>query len=207
MPGAGSRSALLLDVVVKLGTAALLALALTAPNVPQSQGTAFVGRAFAYPIALAMLPAIWVVLWRRRFPFPVLADILLGLPFLLDMAGTVLHLYDSTWWWADANHLVSWALHTAAIGFLLRHSGLKPWARFGVALGWAATTAILWELGQYLAIAASTGAASTGAPNISSLDTLIDLALALLGGTIAGAAVAWWRPHGEAVPAGPGWSR
>jgi hypothetical protein len=195
------RSALLLDVLVKLGTIALLALALTAPNLPQFQGTAFVGRAFAYPIALAILPALWLVLWRRRFPFPVLADILLGLPFLLDMAAIGLNLYESVWWWGDANHLVSWALHTAAIAFLLRHSGLKPWARFGVALGWAATTAILWEIAQFLGLVAS------GTAHATNIDTLVNLGVALLGGTIAAAAIAWWRPHGEAVPAGPGWSR
>jgi len=202
MPGAGSRSALLLDVVIKLGTIALLALALTAPDLPQFQDSAFLGRAFAYPIALAVLPALWLILWRRRFPFPVLADILLGLPFLLDMAAGALNLDASLWWWGEANHLVSWALHTAAIAFLLRHAGLKAWARFGVSLGWAATTAILWELGRYLVVAAT-----SAPPDTASTDTLIDLALALLGGTIAAGAVAWWRPRGEAVPAGPGWSR
>src|SRR5262245_53520718 len=118
MPGAGSRSALLLDIVVKLGTIALLALALAAPDLPQVQGKAFLGRAFAYPLALAVLPALWVLLWRRRYPFPVVSDILLGLPFLIDMAGNSLNLYDTVAWWDDANHLVNWALHTAAIAFL-----------------------------------------------------------------------------------------
>jgi hypothetical protein len=202
MPGAGSRSALLLDVVVKLGTIALLALALAAPDLPQFQGKAFLGRAFVYPIALIALPAIWVLLWRRRYPFPVVSDILFGLPFLFDMAGNALNLYDTVWWWDDANHLVNWALHTAAIAFLLRVSGLKPWARFGVALGWAATTAILWELAEYVAFVPNSPEAAT-----AYVDTLGDLALGLLGGTIAAATIAWWRPRGEAVPSGPGWSR
>lgn len=202
MPGAGSRSALLLDIVVKLGTIALLALALTAPTLPQFQGKAFLGRAFVYPIALMVLPAIWVLFWRRRWPFPVLPDILLGLPFLFDMAGNALNLYDSIDWWDDANHLVNWAIHTAAIAFLLRMSGLKPWARAAVAIGWAATTAILWELAEYVAFVPNSPEAAT-----AYVDTLGDLALGLLGGTLAALAVAWWRPHGDVARSGAGWSR
>ncbi|HJP89386.1 MAG TPA: hypothetical protein VJ850_10165 [Candidatus Limnocylindrales bacterium] len=202
MPGAGSRSALLLDVVVKLGTIALLALALTAPNLPQFAGKAFLGRAIAYPFALAILPAIWVLFWRRRYPFPVLSDILLGLPFLIDMAGNSLNLHDTVWWWGDANHLVTWALHTAAIAFLLRMFGLPRWIRAGLGIGWAATTAILWELGQYVAVVAT---APETAP--TSTETLGRLGLALLGGALTALAVAWWRPHGEAPRSGAGWSR
>lgn len=202
MPGAGSRSALLLDAVVKLGTVALLALALTAPDLPQFQGKAFLGRAIAYPLALAILPAVWVLFWRRRWPFPVLSDILLGLPFLIDMAGNALNLYDTVWWWDDANHLVNWALHTAAIAFLLRMVGLQPWVRAGLAIGWAATTAILWELVEYVAFIRNSPEAAT-----AYTDTLGDLALGLLGGTLAALAIAWWRPHGDPARRGAGWSR
>ena len=202
MPGAGSRSALALDVVVKLGTIALLALALSAPQLPQFQGKAFVGRAFVYPLALAVLPAIWVVFWRRRWPFPALSDTLLGLPFLFDRAGNALNLYDTVPWWDDANHLVNWALHTAAIAFLLRMAGLKPWARAGLAIGWAAVTAILWELAEYVTFIPGSAEAGT-----AYVDTLGDVALGLIGGTLAAVAIAWWRPHDDPVRRGAGWSR
>lgn len=202
MPGAGSRSALALDVVVKLGTIALLGLALAAPELPQFQGKAFLGRALVYPLALAALPAVYVLLWRRRYPFPVLSDILLGLPFLIDMAGNALNLYDTVEWWDDANHLANWALHTAAIALLLRVSGLRPWARASVALGWAAVTAILWELGEYVAFIPNSPEAAT-----AYVDTLGDLALGLIGGTVAAVAIAWWRPYGDPARHGAGWSR
>lgn len=202
MPGAGSRTALALDVLVKLGTIALLALALAAPELPQFQGKAFEGRALVYPFALAVLPAIWLIFWRRRYPFPVVSDILLGLPFLIDMAGNALNLYDAVEWWDDANHLVNWALHTAAIAFLLRVSSLKPWARAAVAIGWAATTAILWELGEYVAFVPNSPEAAT-----AYVDTLGDLALGLLGGTVAAVAIAWWRTSDDPVRRGAGWSR
>jgi hypothetical protein len=197
-----SRTALLLDVVVKLGTVALLAVALAAPDLPQFQGKAFVGRAVVYPLALALLPAIWLLFWRRRFPFPALSDILFGLPFLIDMAGNALNLYDTVAWWDDANHLVNWAIHTAAIAFLLRMSGLQVWARAGLGIAWAATTAILWELGEYVAFVPNSPEAAT-----AYVDTLGDLALGLLGGTLAAVAIAWWRPHGDPVRRGAGWSR
>jgi hypothetical protein len=202
MPGAGSRSALALDILVKLGTIALLALALTAPDLPQFQGKEFLGRAIAYPFALAALPAIWVVFGRRRYPFPVLSDILLGLPFLIDMAANGLKLSDSVWWWDDANHVVSWALHTAAIAFLLRMAGHRPWVRAGLAIGWAATTAILWELAEYATFIVNS-------PEVTAAytDTLADLALRFIGGTLAALAIAWWRPHGEPPRSGAGWSR
>lgn len=201
MPGAGSRSALLLDVVIKLGTIGLLALALAAPNLPQFAGKAFLGRTIAYPIALAVLPAIWLLFWRR-YPFPILSDILLGLPFLIDMAGNALNLYDTVWWWDDANHLVNWALHTAAIAFLLRMFGLPRWARAGLGIGWAATMAILWELAEYVTFIRNSPEIST-----AYTDTLGDLALGLLGGTVAALAVAWWRPRGEPSRSAAGWSR
>jgi len=202
MPGTGSRAALLLDIVVKLGTVALLALAIAAPELPQFQGKAFLGRAFVYPLALALLPAIWVIFWRHRFPFPILSDILFGLPFLFDMAGNALNLYDSVEWWDDANHLVNWAIHTAAIAFLLRLSGLPVWARAGLGIAWAATTAIVWELGEYVAFVPNSPEAAT-----AYVDTLGDLGLGLLGGALASIAIAWWRPRGDPVRRAAGWKR
>ena len=132
----------------------------------------------------------------------IMALDVLGLPFLVDMAGNALNLYDSVEWWDDANHLVNWALHTAAIAFLLRVSTLKPWARAFVAIGWAAATAILWELGEYVAFVPNSPEAAT-----AYVDTLGDLALGLLGGTLAAVAIAWWRSHDDPVRRGAGWSR
>ena len=109
--------------------------------------------------------------------YPVAADILLGLPFLIDVAGNALDLYDTVEWWDDANHLVNWSLHTAAIGLLLRARtvGAVDPRRAGV--GWAATTAILWELAEYVAFVPDSPEAAT-----AYADTLGDLALGLIGG-------------------------
>ena len=124
--------------------------------------------------------------------FPVVVDILIGLPFLIDMAGNALDLYDTVEWWDDANHLINWAIHTAAIGILLRMTDLPPVARAGLAVGWAATTAILWELGEYVAFVPNSPEAAT-----AYRDTLGDLALGLVGGSIAAAVTAWWPGRRE----------
>ena len=200
--GATGRSALLLDVVVKGGTIAFLALALAAPDLPQFEGKAFLGRAIAYPFALAILPAAWYFFGLGRMAFPVASDILLGLPFLIDMAGNALNLYDTVWWWDDANHLVNWFLLTAAIALLLRARGMPRPALAAIAIGWAAVTAILWELAEFVTFVQGSPEAAT-----AYADTLGDLVLGLLGGTIAAIAIAWWRPSGELPRRSAGWSR
>ena len=175
------RGWLLVDVAIKVGTVALLAWAVLNPDLPQFQGKAFTGRAVAYPVALLVLPVAWWLLGRPRdMAFPVAADILLGLPFMIDVVGNALNLYDSVDWWDDANHLVNWFLHTAAIGVLLRLGSWGRWTRVALMIGWAATTAVLWELAEYVAFVPNSPEAATAYG-----DTLGDLALGLLGGTLA----------------------
>jgi hypothetical protein len=175
-----SRPWLLVDVTVKVATVALLVWAVLNPELPQFSGKAFTGRALAYPIALLLLPIGWWLFGRSRMAFPVVADILLGLPFLIDVAGNAANLYDSIDWWDDANHFVNWALHTAAIALLLR---IGPWGyktRVALAFCWAVTSAVLWEFAEAVTFVPGSAEASTAYG-----DTLLDLALGMLGGLIA----------------------
>jgi hypothetical protein len=178
--GSISRPSLAVDVAVKVVTVALLAWAVLNPDLPQFSGKAFTGRALAYPIALLLLPIGWWLFGRSRMAFPVVADILLGLPFLIDVAGNAANLYDSIEWWDDANHFVNWALHTAAIALLLR---IGPWGyktRVALAFCWAVTSAVLWEFAEAVTFVPGSAEASTAYG-----DTLLDLALGMLGGLIA----------------------
>jgi hypothetical protein len=176
-----SRNLLAIDVAIKVATVTLLAWAVLNPDLPQFTGKAFTGRAIGYPVALLVLPLAWWLVGRRRgIAFPVAADILLGLPFLIDVAGNALDLYDSIEWWDDANHLANWFLHTAAIGLLLRLGSWGSWTRIALAIGWAATTAIGWELAEFIAFVPNSPEAATAYE-----DTLGDLALGLIGGTAA----------------------
>jgi hypothetical protein len=174
------RELLATDIVVKIATIGLLAWALLNPDLPQFQGKAFTGRAIAYPVALVAVPVLWWLLGRRRLPFPVVVDILIALPFLIDVAGNALNLYDTVEWWDDLNHLVNWALHTVAIGLLLRHGAWTPPTRAALAFGWAVTSAVLWEFAEYLTFVPNSPEAAT-----AYVDTLGDLALGMLGGLLA----------------------
>jgi len=183
------RLGVAVDIAIKVATVLLLAWAVLNPDLPQFTGKAFTGRAIGYPVALLVLPAGWWLIGRRRgMAFPVAADILLGLPFLIDVAGNALNLYDSIEWWDDANHLANWFLHTAAIGLLLQFGSLGQWTRVGLGIGWAAVTATLWELAEYVAFVPNSPEAVT-----AYADTLGDLALGLIGGTVAAILVSW-RP-------------
>jgi hypothetical protein len=202
----GSRLLLAIDAAIKIASILLLAWAVLNPELPQFTGKAFTGRALAYPVALALVPVGWWLLGRSRgIGFPVVADILLGLPFLIDVIGNAANLYDSVEWWDDANHLVNWSLHTAAIGTLLRLGSWSPWTRAALGIGWAAATAILWELAEYVTFIPNSPEAAT-----AYADTLLDLALGLLGGTVAALVTsrlpgrsAHARQSGGAQQAGP----
>jgi hypothetical protein len=191
--GATSRTWLGVDAAIKAATVGLLLLAVLAPELPQFQGKAFAGRAIAYPVALAVVPVAWWWLGRGRARFPVRTDILLGLPFLIDMTGNALNLYDTIEWWDDANHLGNWALHTAAI-VLLARGRLASIGVVAVGIAWAATTAILWELAEYVAFVPNSPEAVT-----AYADTLGDLALGLIGGAAACVAIAWRAARSRAA--------
>jgi hypothetical protein len=167
------------DVLVKVATVALLLFALLNPQLAQFQGKAFAGRAIVYPIALALFPVGWWLFGRRRIPYPVVGDLLFGLPFLIDVAGNALNLYDTVDLWDDLNHLGNWALHTAAVGLLLRYG---PWSwrvRAGLAFGYAVTSAVLWEFGEYVTFVPNSPEAAT-----AYVDTLGDIGLGMVGGLV-----------------------
>ena len=107
--------------------------------------------------------------------------------------GNALNLYDTVDRWDDLNHLVNWALHTAAIGLLLRYG---PWSwrvRAALAFGYAVTSAVLWELGEFVTFVPNSPEAAT-----AYRDTLGDLALGMVGG-LAGAIVTARLPPRRAL--------
>jgi hypothetical protein len=174
------RGWLWLDVAIKVATVALLAWAVASPDLPQFQGKAFTGRALAYPIALLAVPVAWWLVARRTTPYPVVPDLLIGLPFLIDVLGNALNLYDTIDAWDDLNHLVNWFLHTAAIGLLLRYGSWGFWTRVALALCWAVTTAVVWEFAEFATFVQDSPEAAT-----AYADTLGDLALGMTGGLVA----------------------
>ena len=183
---AGS-AALAVDLALKAALVGLLVFAVARQDLPQFHGKSMTGRAIGYPLAALVVPVAWWLYSRRRsVRFPVAVDILVVMPFLIDMAGNAANLYDTVSWWDDLNHFVNWAILVAGFGVLLLSTSLDRWPIFGLAVGFGATTAILWELLEYVTFIRNSPELKTAYH-----DTLGDLALGLAGSAVAGAAVAW----------------
>jgi hypothetical protein len=146
------------------------------------------------------VPAAWWILRRRRaaVDYPFALDVLLVLPFLIDVAGNALDLYDTVEWWDDANHFVNWGILTAAFGQLLVRLPVGPVAAAGLAVGFGAVTAVLWEFAEYWTFIRNSPELDT-----AYTDTLGDLALGLSGSTIAALVTAWLISRGRRAPASP----
>jgi hypothetical protein len=175
------RIALWIDIAVKAALIGLLLLAVLRPDLPQFEGKAMTGRALTYPIAALVVPVAWWLYGRKRSDgYPYALDILLTLPFLIDVAGNALDLYDSIDWWDDANHFVNWGLLTAAFGQLLVRLPVGRLAAVGLMVGFGAVTAVLWEFAEYFTFIRNSPEQATAYE-----DTLGDLGLGLTGSLVA----------------------
>jgi hypothetical protein len=142
------RAALWLDLALKATLVGLLLFAVARPDLPQFEGKAMAARALLYPISALIVPVVWWLRGRRP-PYPYALDILLVLPFLIDVAGNAANLYDTIDWWDDLNHFVNWAILVAAFGQFLLRLRVGRWETFGLAVGFGAVTAVLWEFAEY----------------------------------------------------------
>ena len=150
----------------------------------QFEGKAFLWRLLTYPVAALVVPVSWAAL-GRTVGYPYAVDLLLTLPFLIDTTGNALDLYDSIWWWDDANHLVNWALLCGAVGALAWRNRTRSWETLALVIGFGAVTAILWEIAEYVAFIRNSPELTT-----AYTDTLGDLSLGLTGSLLAGLAAA-----------------
>lgn len=179
-----TRSLLLGVALVKASTVALLLFAATHGDWDRFAGKAMEGRAIAYPLALAVLPAVWFALVRRRGgAYPALADLLVSLPFAIDVVGNALDAYDRISWFDDACHFLNWALLLGGLAVSLSPA-LPAAAQIGLVVGLGSTSALGWELAEYVAFirhGTELGTAYT--------DTLGDMTLGTLGAAAAGLAV------------------
>jgi hypothetical protein len=172
-----------LNVAVKAALVGLLAFGAFS-GLEQFEGKAFGWRLLGYPLAAIVVPIGWWLAGRRP-PYPYLMDVLLVSPFLVDVVGNTLDLYDTIEWWDDLNHFVNWALLSLAVGQLLLRLRLPRFETFVIVVGVGAIAAILWELGEYIAFIRNSPELETAYE-----DTLGDMMLGLAGAALAGLASA-----------------
>jgi hypothetical protein len=183
--------ALWVDLAVKAALIGLLLVAVAFPDLEQFEGKAMTGRALTYPLAALVVPFGWWLYGRRRSDrYPYALDILLVAPFLIDVVGNALDLYDRIEWWDDANHFVNWGLLVAAFGQLLVRLPVGRLDAVGLAIGFGAVSAILWELAEYFAFIRDSPELET-----AYTDTLGDLTLGLSGSVVAALVTAWLWPR------------
>ena len=168
-----------LDVAVKTALVGLLAFGAFS-GMEQFEGKAFGWRLVFYPLAAVVVPVGWWLAGRPA-PYPYALDILLVLPFLVDVLGNTLDLYDSISWWDDLNHFVNWGLLSLAVGQLVIRLRIPRIETFVIVVGVGAVAAILWELGEYVAFIRDSEELDT-----AYTDTLGDMMLGLAGATVAG---------------------
>jgi hypothetical protein len=138
-----------LDVAFKVALVGLLAFGAFS-GLEQFEGKAFGWRLATYPIAAVIVPVGWRLAGRPR-PYPYALDAFVVAPFLVDVVGNTLDLYDSISWWDDLNHFVNWGLLSLGVGQLLVRLQLSRLEMLVLIVGVGATTAILWELAEYFA--------------------------------------------------------
>jgi hypothetical protein len=183
--GIRAPSARLVAVAVFLATVGQLVLATFATGLPQFSGKGFGARLVAYPLLMLVVPALWALQQRLRrttAPLPWTGFVLIMAPFLVDVTGNTLNLYDTVAWWDDANHLVNWFLLCAGIGVLLLPAGISPrWTIGWLVTGLGALLAIGWELGEWYTFIRHGTELATAYE-----DTLGDEALGTVGAGLAG---------------------
>jgi hypothetical protein len=189
------RTAFWIDLAVKLTLVLLLAFGAFS-GLERFAGKAFGWRLVGYSIAAFLVPAIWAARGRRG-PYPFAADTLFVLPFLIDTIGNALDLYDTIDWWDDANHFVNWALLSGALATALLRTRVGRIELAALVIGFGATTAILWEIGEYFAFIRNSPERAS-----AYTDTLGDLALGLSGSTFAAVITAFILTRVRTRPGG-----
>lgn len=181
-------------VAAKLLLLALLLAALIWPDLSGIKGKASTARLIVYPLGALVLPLWWWIRGRKS-TFPYAADLLMTLPWLIDLLGNRLDLFDTVGWWDDAMHFVLWTLLTWGVLLAFAPPGLSRALTVFVALGFGTTAAVVWEVGEYVAFVRTSPELQT-----AYTDTLGDLALGTLGALLAGLIVSQARRAGADSP-------
>jgi hypothetical protein len=181
-----SRAALATAVIFVLTVGQLLVATIAGDNLEQFADKGFGARLVAYPVLMLVVPALWLVRRHRTsqgiHDVPWTAFALVMSPFLVDVTGNTLNLYDALGWWDDANHFVNWALLCGGLGLLLARVAWSPrWALVVAVVALGSVLALCWELGEWYTFIRHGTEIDTAYE-----DTLADQTLGTLGAVVAG---------------------
>jgi hypothetical protein len=174
---------LALDLVVKAAVLGLSLYPLARPGSSHFSGKAMGVRALLYPAMTLLIPATWWLAGQPE-PYPFLADIALGLPFVLDAAGNVFGLFAMKGFDAIP-HSVGWFCLSIGFGLAVAPLAGEPWIAFGLMVGFGAVVDILWEVGEFLLM--RSGASGL---QLTYENTIQDLVMSLTGAAVAAVVVA-----------------
>lgn len=177
------------DVTAKAVLVWLLLIAVVDPDAANLRDKAAEARAVGYPLLAFTVPAIWLLWWKERASFPWLADLMVTITCFSDVLGNRMDLYDTVVWFDDWMHFMNTGLLAGAVILLTLHRSTSRWRAVERALAVGATSAIVWELAEYVAFLRG-----HTEREFAYTDTLGDLALGTLGSVVAALALcALWR--------------
>ena len=163
---------------IKGALAATLLAGLLFPDIPGVAGKGWPERCVGYPISALVVPIIWT-LRGRRSRYPYLADALLVTPFVLDLSGNLVNLYDTFEQFDDILHFANWTFLVAALVLFVAPQGLARWNLVLLGSGFGAMAIIAWEALEWVVQEMGT----TGL-QLTYDDTVGDLVLSASGGVL-----------------------
>jgi hypothetical protein len=165
-----------------------LVIALSVHPLLRPESSHFAGKAMGiraafYPAATLLIPMVWLASGRPA-PYPVLADVALAVPFIVDAGANVLGLFAIRGFDAIP-HASGWFFLCVAFGLAVAPLAGHPLIAFGLVLGFGAVIDILWEVAEF-------GLMKSGSSGLQLTyeNTIQDLVMSLSGATIAAVVVA-----------------
>jgi hypothetical protein len=182
--GLGYFNSVWFPAAVLVLTVAQLAVAEYVPGIDRFADKAFGARLIAYPVMMLFVPVVWWLVQRRKGGVarpPYLAFGLIGLPFLVDVTGNSLDLYDTVLWWDDFNHFINWVFLCLGLALVIAPRLRPAWVLVALVTGFGCVLALGWELGEWYTFIRHGTEIDTAYE-----DTLGDMALGTLGSLVAG---------------------
>ena len=117
------------------------------PDLPRFEGKAWPLRAMTYPLSALVVPLVWLIK-RPDLKYPQLADALLALPFVVDLAGNAANLFDTLTYTDDALHFLNWIFLVAAVSVFVAPLGFHGGTGY-LGIGVGSFAIVRWEAVEY----------------------------------------------------------